>query len=314
MASFEKINYSIRTNKNVERKLLFEALRKLDQEISLRKYQYIGMGSLWFVDFILAHRYLSIQDMTCIEYESYADRVEFNRPYDCIKVIAGSTSDILPDLELEKKLSLIWLDYDTGVEGPFLEDIEFIASTAKVGTTIFVTLNAHPNRLPKKDPDGKDIEPEESLRMVFGDLVPSNFQRKLLSLSRYPNLLSNMLLSHFQNSVHRSGRGNKFIPILNIFYSDGAPMITIGGIIADDLHEDLYIKSGIDKLDWVSGKEQISLSIPPLTLKEKVAFDRLLPRSNLPTIGELGFPLTEEQIESYNTYYKYYPIFGEIAY
>ncbi len=100
MASFESVNYTIRPNKNIERKLVFEALRVLRSSIPLNGYRYVGLGSLWFVDFILAHRYLSINNMVCIEYETEAERVEFNRPYDCIEVLRGNTTDVLPTIDL----------------------------------------------------------------------------------------------------------------------------------------------------------------------------------------------------------------------
>ena len=86
MASFDVVNYTIRPNKNIERKLVFESLRELSTPLGLGDYRYIGLGSPWFIDFLLAHRYLLIRDMICIEFEEHAPRMEFNKPYDCIAV------------------------------------------------------------------------------------------------------------------------------------------------------------------------------------------------------------------------------------
>jgi hypothetical protein len=311
MASFESVNYAIRPNKNIERKLIFEALRLLDGSIPLRGYRYVGLGSLWFVDFILAHRYLSISDMVCIEYETNAERVEFNRPYECIEVRRGITTDVLPSIDLESQPSLIWLDYDTGSEGPILQDIELIASSAKVGTITLVTVNALRDRLPELDADGRKLEKEAALRLTFGSLVPATLPHGALTRDGYPILLAQMLLAHMDNCIHRSGHGNKFLPIFNFYYRDGAPMVTVGGIIVDGLHEHNYLKSGVDVLSWVTSGEQITIQAPPLTVKEKFTFDRLLPRANSPTAVELGFPLSEEHIAAYHRYYRHYPLFGE---
>lgn len=311
MASFESVNYAIRPNKNIERKLVFEALRVLSGSIPLRDYRYVGLGSLWFVDFTLAHRYLSIKDMVCIEYETEADRVEFNRPYDCIVVHRGSTTDVLPTLHLGERPSLVWLDYDTGLEGPILRDIELIAAGAKVGTILLVTLNAHKDRIPKKDSDGRDVEKDAGLRLVFGDLVPPTLPRGALNLDGYPKLLSQMLLAHMSRCVHRSGRGDKLLPMFNIYYRDSTPMVTVGGLIADGLHEHAFGTSGINKLPWVTSEQQISVTVPPLTVKEKITFDRLLPCDRPPTPADLGFQLSEEQITAYHSYYRHYPVFGE---
>jgi len=311
MASFESVNYSIRPNKNIERKLVFEALRHLHGFIPLNDYRYIGLGSLWFVDFILAHRYLSINDMVCIEHETEAERVEFNRPYDCIVVQRGETTDVLPNIDLATKPNLIFLDYDSGPEGPILQDVELIAGIAKVGTIILFTINAHRGRLPTKDADGRDLEKEQSLRLIFRDLVPPMLPHGALTVDGYPKLLAEMLLAHMDSCVHRSGRGNKFLPMFNFYYRDGAPMITVGGLIADGLHEHNYRQSRVSELKWVTDKEQISVLVPPLTVKEKYTFDRLLPCDVPPNITELGFPLSEEQIAAYHNYYRHYPLFGE---
>ncbi len=311
MASFESVNYTIRPNKNIERKLIFEALRLLDGSIPLRGYRYVGLGSLWFVDFILAHRYLSISDMVCIEYETTAERVEFNKPYDCIEVRRGITTDVIPSIDFKSQPSLIWLDYDTGLEGPIFQDIELIASSAKVGTISLVTVNAHRDRLPDKDADGRSLDKEAALRLTFGNLVPAELPHGALTRDGYPRLLAQMLLAHMDNCIHRSGRGNRFLPMFNFYYRDGAPMITVGGIIVDGLHEHAYRKSGVEILGWVTSEKQISIQAPPLTVKEKVMFDRLLPRMNPPTAAELGFPLDEEHIAAYHRYYRHYPLFGE---
>lgn len=311
MASFESVNYAIRPNKNIERKLVFEALRAIHSAIPLNDYRYVGLGSLWFVDFILAHRYLSITDMICIEYETEADRVEFNRPYDCVAVKRGNTSDVLPTIDLTGKPNLIWLDYDTGLEGPMLQDLELIATKAKVGTIFMVTLNAHRDRIPKLDSDGKELNKEAGLRLAFGALVPPTLPHNALSVNGYPKLLAQMLLAHMDSCVHRSGRTDKFLPIFNIFYRDSTPMITVGGLIADGLHERAYRTSGVDSLSCAKGTEQTSVLAPPLTIKEKLTFDQLLPCADPPSTAELGFRLSTEQIAAYHKYYRHYPIFGE---
>lgn len=212
---------------------------------------------------------------------------------------------------LATKPNLIWLDYDSGPEGPILQDIEHIAGTAKVGTIILFTINAHKGSLPKTDADGRDLERESALQLIFGNLVPPILPHGSFTADGYPRLLAQMLLAHMDSCVHRSGRGNKFLPMFNFYYRDGAPMITVGGLIADGLHEHNYRNSGVDKLEWVTGEKQISILVPPLTVKEKFTFDRLLPRSMPPNITELGFPLTEEQIVAYHNYYRHYPVFGE---
>ncbi len=51
--SFEKINYNLRPNKCIERKMMCDALGRLSFIEHLDNYRYIGLGSPYFADFIL---------------------------------------------------------------------------------------------------------------------------------------------------------------------------------------------------------------------------------------------------------------------
>ena len=58
------------------------------------------------------------------------------------------------------------------------------------------------------------------------------------------------------------------------------------------------------------------IGVPPLTFKEKTSLDRLMPRPEAPTeddVLQLGFMLKPSQIEAYHRFYRYYPMFGEVA-
>jgi len=55
--SFEKINYIFRPKKQIERKILIELFQKIQNtlNINISEYQYIGLGSIYYYDFILFH-------------------------------------------------------------------------------------------------------------------------------------------------------------------------------------------------------------------------------------------------------------------
>ena len=65
--AIDSINYQIRPNKNVERKLFLEMFRRLDDRLDITQYRYVGLGGLWFADFSLFHRRLGLTDLTSIE-------------------------------------------------------------------------------------------------------------------------------------------------------------------------------------------------------------------------------------------------------
>ena len=124
MASGNYVNFVIRPNKTVERKIVFDTLSYLAPVYNFASYRYIGFGALWFVDFVLAHKILSVEDMISIEKDEYvASRANFNKPYACVQVKHGDSEIVLPRLQLEEKQLLVWLDYDKSIDGPVFKDL-----------------------------------------------------------------------------------------------------------------------------------------------------------------------------------------------
>src|SRR5437588_11821501 len=94
--SGEKIDYNLRPAKQIERKMLCEAFRRLSAFDLIESYRYVGLGSFYFADFVLIHRLLGITNLVSIEAEgSKAQRFRFNRPYDCVKLRFDHSTIIL---------------------------------------------------------------------------------------------------------------------------------------------------------------------------------------------------------------------------
>ncbi len=111
----DKINYLVRPTKQVERKLIIEALQCLGKNYDIAKYTYIGMGSRYFVDFQMVHKFLGINDMISFEKEEdKIKRFEFNKPYNFIDLQPGFSTDILSNLSWSKDF-IVWLDYDNRI-------------------------------------------------------------------------------------------------------------------------------------------------------------------------------------------------------
>jgi len=319
MPSFAEINYVLRPNKNVERKLIIGSLYGLNQAFEIDQFIYIGLGSMWFVDFVLAHKVLSIEKMISIERDDYVKRASYNRPYDCIEVIGGDTTNILPELNLKNILSIIWMDYDQGLEGPVLEDTRRICGACKSGSVFITTVNSDSNRLDNvMDVSGRTLSRIEAVKHYAGDLVPPNVKAKDLKKTYFPALLGKILFDHIKVSIKESGRSDSFYPLFNIYYKDTSPMITIGGMIADDDDKKRLRDCDLPKkYDWVTGEKQFIIDVPPLTVKEKIELDQMLPRDEPPTVEEIeeaGFTLEERQIKSYHQFYRHYPVFGEFSF
>ena len=321
MASADYVNYAVRPNKTVERKIVFEILSALTSIYDFSKYRYVGFGAVWFVDFVLAHKYLFIADMLSIEKDEYiARRAEFNKPYACVRIEAGESDSVLPGLPYKECPFLIWLDYDTSLDGPVLRDISTLCQHTQAGSLVIVTINAHRNSLPNKDPDDREFQShEERLRHFAGDLVPQTLPKGVMQTSKYPCFLASLLFQHMRRQVRKAGReDDQIVPLFNIRYRDNAPMITVGAVIdaqghAEEISAVLKDRNTIPRMDE---DEQISIDIPPLTLKEKATLDQLMPSDDVSIqniVQQFGHRLKPSQIEAYRRFYRYYPMFGEVT-
>lgn len=316
MASFDSVNYAIRPNKAVERKLVFSALRKLASFLDISEYRYIGFGSLWFVDFTMAHRLLGISSMVSIEQNEIGfRRGEYNRPLSCIKMIHGESSLVIPDLALEEKPAIVWFDYDSSIGGPALDDIQSIVARCAANSIMLVTLSAKMDDLPDQDENGGGIDLETSLRKICGDLVPTPLPPKSLHRKNFPRLISEIVSNQFLTAAVESGRAEKFIKLFDIIYTDGTPMVTFGGIMATVADAE-RISETVKSSQW-EGIVAGLINIPPLTIREKAALDQVMPSAVALTpadIDKMGFPLKGEQIASYQKHYIHYPMLGEVQF
>ncbi len=139
-SSFKRIDFSLRPAKHAERRMLNDVFRRMRPFGPLEEYRYIGLGSLWFSDFVLFHRTLGIRDMLSIERDkSQESRFKANKPFAAITLDFRETSTVLPSLEW-KKPSFIWLDYDDPIAPSMLFDLKVIASRIVSGSVLAVTV------------------------------------------------------------------------------------------------------------------------------------------------------------------------------
>ena len=214
MPPINKINYMLRPNKTVERKLIVETVAALKPHFDLTAYRYIGFGSMWFVDFILMHKYLQISEMFSIENPDNAKRADFNRPYGCITVMDAESSEALPCLDLNDNRDIIWLDYEDGLDGPALNDIKTVCESARSGTVLIVTVNASLERLKimyRQDEQGQRMRPKDILPRLARDLVPQTLPRYALQQKKgFPKFCAELLFIQAKRARRIVGEKEQF--------------------------------------------------------------------------------------------------------
>jgi len=144
--SYLKVHYEFRPAKQVERRMLLDTFQRLQGVgFTIPDYQYTGMGSIYFIDFILFHRYLGIQKMLSVESDkTIPKRVEFNQPYGFIKTEIGDIDEHVPHLSPDRR-HILWLDYDGMITEDIVETVVLAATQLSGGSILLVTVDVeHP--------------------------------------------------------------------------------------------------------------------------------------------------------------------------
>lgn len=319
--SFEKINYSLRPAKSVERKLICEGLRKLSLIDDIKDFHYIGFGSTFYQDFSLFHRELGLSKMTSIEkVESKKDRFIFNKPFDCVDLILGQSNDVLPKIDWTDK-SIVWLDYDTSINQSHLSDIETFCHNAKSLNIFLLTINCHASNYGNTNEERRDkIE-----KLLGSNRLPIDPKLNKFSKAEIPltlkNIIEDEIISHLKQINRSKSESEKLFykKIFSFIYKDGVQMLTVGGIILKNSDISKLESLKLDDLDFFKNREVFfEIRIPSLTIKEIRFLNSQLPNGiiNGKIIDEeilkvLKPCIPEEDILDYVNIYRHFPLFSE---
>jgi hypothetical protein len=314
MPSFNAINYSLRPSKTIQRQIVFDGVRLLPDVMDLDRLAYIGFGSIWFTDFVLAHKLLRVDEMVSIESDDIGySRAKFNAPYSTVRVEHGLSTVILPKLFDDPSLAgrpwMLWLDYDYEFNGSMRDDVRSVIENAPVNSLLVITFNALDRKYGQKP-----AERVEHLRELFGAVVPDELDAVSCKAEQMPATLAYLGLDFMKSIAADIARPGGFVPAFRILYRDGAPMVTIGGV--------LPVRGAARGVrDLVNGKSWPAwpakpIAAPHLTMREAAVLQSVLPSPKKLTrteIQELGFDLDDDQIEAFETYYRQYPAFAQIV-
>lgn len=313
MASFDVINYSLRPSKSIQRQLVFEGVLKLKPHLNLERLVYVGFGSIWFTDFVLAHRLLEINDMVSIESNDIGfRRAVFNSPYATVRVRHGFSSDVLPTLFADEAVRgrpwLVWLDYDYQFDETLKADIASIIENAPANSILLVTFNGHEMKY------GAAPDRPERLRDLFGAAVPDDLPKRACRDERMQETLADFAQAYMQSAANDLARPGGFVPAFRLIYRDNAPMVTVGGLLptrgAARIAADIVAEPS-----WRCRPDK-PIVAPHLTIREAAVLQSRLPspdRLDRPAVQALGFDLDDDQLEAFQTYYRHYPSFAQIV-
>ena len=307
--SYLRVHYELRPAKQVERRMIIDALQLLSLAgFEIRDYQYTGMGSIYFVDFILFHKLLGISRMLCVEHAAQiTKRMRFNKPFDCIQVEMKPIGDIIPTLSREFK-HLLWLDYDSIVCRSHLADIALAATYLTPGSLLLLTLDVEP---PGADTDG----PKEWREYFFeeaGDYLSPALKVQDFARSKLPEIHIRIVERALRTGL--VGRDAvEFLPLFNFLYADGHQMLTLGGLIGTAVDRRKIRGSHLDNVNYIRldlRDGPYDIKVPALTRKERLALDASMPCAA--KWKPKNFELSPEDVLAYREIYRFFPAYAEL--
>jgi hypothetical protein len=335
--SYERFDYQLRANKHIERKIIFDLLKRANTYFPF--HSYLGLGSMWFADHRMAHRLLGINNLISIEAED-ADRAHFNKPFGGITVLPGFSHEVLPNHRNWTGSTIAWMDYDGNLTPDVVSDMELFSQKLETRSVLMLTINSTFSNYRKKQSyvdsqlrKGVNVDPRAvaTITSMLGHTVPAQFEDGVTGIAtdcqpeQFAPFIADMFFDYMSHKLRLSGRVDsngralKFVPLFNITHQDGAEMLTVGGAITTA--EEASIWEQIFSNDPILRSEggrllNHRLDLIPITLREKLVMDSLLPSEEaefvrLATQGGIRLPV--DQIEKYAQHYRHFPVFMETA-
>ncbi len=302
--SWRKVPYGMRTAKHAERKMLVEAMARLNAIYPLEDWCYVGLGSLWFTDFALFHRRLGIGLLHSIEDEQdrdLQDRFRVNAPF-TTKLHFGRTTSELPKMAWDRPAA-VWLDYDDNFQSWMFEDVDHVISACADPTLLLFTMNVSPG-----PEDGRRAELAE--RLGSADRLPTWAKRDWdLGAETGPRGMANAVREVMTDQIEAAliDRGERDLHYEQLFhfrYSDGAPMVTFGGLVSSAGATACQFES---LPFYKKAAKPFVIQPPVLTLREGLALEALLPDTPVDPARLPG--LTKPEIKAFKDLYRYLPSF-----
>lgn len=303
-----RVPYDLRQAKQVERRMLIDLFQRLQAVgFHIRDYQYTGFGGIFFVDFIMMHRYLGLTRFLSVERDrSIERRVEFNRPYANIEIRIDEAGKIIPTLDPDIQ-HILWLDYDYHLDRSIVEDLGLAAISLSPGSILVVTVDVESPREREKLQKAMAYYEEIAKEFFSFGWTEVNFTPSELAHTN-----SQILCNVIRNAI--SARLNvEFIPLLNCQYRNGHHMVTVGGMIGTDVHSRMISACDFADAPYIrrsTSQRPYDIVVPVVSRSERLFLDHHMPADE--TWRPSEFELDTDDLVKYREIYRYLPAFAEL--
>ncbi len=305
--SWRRVPFELRPRKQIERRMIVDALMRLSAcGFPIRDYQYTGMGSVFFVDFILFHKIIGIHRMLSVEASvKIRRRIEYNIPYAIVETHIGPASDVIPTLDPKIK-HLLWLDYDGPIDEDVLHDLQSASTYLPQGSVILVTVDLTPSDLYKSADQWQEhfLEFAEPLLPASGG--------NIFGASHLPKTHAVVIKNTIKEGT--AARGFEFHPLFDFLYADGHKMLTFGGMIVGSAEKNRLADLDASDATYFRFKAEdppYEIDIPNITRKERLYLDQNMPCPD--GWKPDAFEMDTDAVRSYREIYRFFPPYAELA-
>jgi len=238
------------------------------------------------------------------------ERFTKNRPYDCINLIFGNSSTVLPQIDFSDR-NIVWLDYDDAFSRSMVTDASTVAGKLDSGSFVGVTFS---NSVPT-DKKGADKKIEE-LKAQFPEYTDTNSKITDFTGGKIGEFARTVFAEELQKALSDADAGKpksshrKLHQICYFKYRDGASMTTLGWLVVSNSEEPKLEDCDLDSLGFYStGETPFLIRVPKITPHETRELEkRLLDEAR---VAEVEWIPDEERSAFYGSY-RYLPNFGII--
>ena len=301
--------YHLRPNKAVDRFILIDLLRRLQNLEDLSNYTYYGLGGPYLEDFRVLYEMSADMPMVSIESRKQIfDRQKFHRPCSTLQLQHTDLFQFINQYQHNDRKSIFWLDY-TNLKYMNFEYFELLLNKVAARSVVKISLRSEPGDW-RKNP--------QSFVDEFRAIMPRPDAGPTFIISSYAKLLQDMLKIAAQRAF-TGGMPMTFQPLTSFYYADGVGMLTVTGVVClktdEQAFRDEFADWSFANLDWSQPQE---IDVPILSTKERLRLQEILP-CNI-NVGQklydaLGYELgngakrTVQQLEQYSQFHRYYPHF-----
>ena len=312
MNSYLSLDYAGKTHKRICRKIICRLATDLAKSLG-STLDYIGMGSLFYEDFLVFYASGCIRNMTSIEYmldengafdELKYRRFLMNRPFESIHLLPMTVREAVDQLTFDRS-SLIWFDYDSTITRETIEETAEVIRKAKKTCMLACSTGIQIAVGYKADRRTLNMA---AVRSCFEDMLTPETANLFegLSWGTFTDTIRDCVTPYYERLVDernkREHRNFKLFHVARLKYKQPSWFVI-----------DIWLLLDTDEADWDAIEEQVLKSkdagfhlidMPVLTEREKKLIDSHLDEDPATLAEELA--LDEVCIRKYLRYWNDY--------